>query len=68
LGEVVELTPSRTRPQGIAKIKWTTYNQKGEAVYTFTPISIVPRSAHGKPHVPTQGFLHLDPGIRPNWL
>jgi acyl dehydratase len=42
-GEVVELTPSRTRPQGIAKIKWTAYNQKGEAVYTFTPIGIVPR-------------------------
>ena len=42
-GEVVELTPSRTRPQGIAKIKWTAYNQKGEEVYTFTPIGIVPR-------------------------
>jgi acyl dehydratase len=42
-GEVVELTPSKTRPQGIAKIKWTAYNQKGEAVYTFTPIGIVPR-------------------------
>src|SRR5580704_9485042 len=34
-GEVVELTPSRTKPQGIAKIKWTAYNQRGEAVYTF---------------------------------
>jgi acyl dehydratase len=42
-GEVVELTPSKTRPQGIAKIKWTAYNQNGEAVYTFTPIGIVPR-------------------------
>ena len=42
-GEVVELTPSRTKPQGIAKIKWTAYNQRGEAVYTFTPIGIVPR-------------------------
>ena len=41
-GEVVELTPSRTKPQGIAKIKWTAYNQRGEAVYTFTPIGIVP--------------------------
>jgi acyl dehydratase len=42
-GEVVELTPSRTRSQGIAKIKWTAYNQKDEPVYTFTPIGIVPR-------------------------
>jgi acyl dehydratase len=42
-GELVELTPSRTKPQGIAKIKWTAYNQRGEAVYTFTPIGIVPR-------------------------
>jgi acyl dehydratase len=42
-GEVVELTPSRTKPQGIAKIKWTAYNHHGEAVYTFTPIGIVPR-------------------------
>lgn len=42
-GEVVELTPSRTRPQGIAKIKWTAYNQNDEPVYTFTPIGIVPR-------------------------
>jgi acyl dehydratase len=42
-GEVVELTPSRTKPQGIVKIKWTAYNQHGEAVYTFTPIGVVPR-------------------------
>lgn len=42
-GEVVALTPSRTKPQGIAKIKWTAYNQRGDAVYTFTPIGIVPR-------------------------
>jgi acyl dehydratase len=42
-GEVVELTPSRTKPQGVAKIKWTAFNQHGEAVYTFTPIGIVPR-------------------------
>jgi len=41
-GEVVELVPSRTKPQGIARIKWTAYNQKGEAVYTFNPIAIVP--------------------------
>ena len=41
-GEVVELHPSRTKPQGIARVKWTAYNQKGEAVYTFNPIAIVP--------------------------
>ena len=42
-GEVIGLTPSRTKPQGIALVKWTAINQKGEAVYTFTPIAIVPR-------------------------
>jgi acyl dehydratase len=42
-GEVIELTPSRTKPQGVVRIKWTAYNQRGEPVYTFTPIGIVPR-------------------------
>jgi acyl dehydratase len=42
-GEVIGLTPSRTKPQGVVRIKWTAYNQNGEAVYTFTPIGIVPR-------------------------
>ena len=42
-GEVVELIPSRSKPQGIARIKWTAYNQNGEAAYTFIPIGIVPR-------------------------
>jgi|SRR5437763_6036446 acyl dehydratase len=42
-GELVELVPSRTKPQGVARIKWTAYNQHGEAVYTFNPIGIVPR-------------------------
>jgi acyl dehydratase len=42
-GEVMELIPSRTKPQGIAKVKWTSYNQRGEAVYTFTPIAILAR-------------------------
>jgi acyl dehydratase len=41
-GEVISLTPSKTKPQGIALVKWTLYNQNGEAVYTFTPIGIVP--------------------------
>jgi acyl dehydratase len=30
-GEVVELIPSRTKPQGIAKVKWTAYNQHGRS-------------------------------------
>ena len=42
-GEVMSLTPSKTKPQGIALVKWTLVNQKGEEVYTFTPIAIVPR-------------------------
>ena len=42
-GEVVELIPSRTKPQGVVRVKWTAYNQNGEAVYTFNPIAIVPR-------------------------
>jgi acyl dehydratase len=46
-GEVVELNPSRSKPQGIAKIKWTAFNQRGEPVYTFTPIGVVPRRPDG---------------------
>ncbi len=42
-GEVVELVPSRSKPQGVVRIKWTAYNQDGEAVYAFNPIGIVPR-------------------------
>jgi acyl dehydratase len=42
-GEVVELIPSRTKPQGIVRVKWTLYNQYGDAVSTFNPIAIVPR-------------------------
>ena len=41
-GEVVGLTPSKTKPQGTVLVKWTLYNQKG-AVYTFTPKGFVPR-------------------------
>jgi acyl dehydratase len=41
--EVMSLTPSKTKPQGIALVKWTMLNQNGEEVYTFTPIAIVPR-------------------------
>ena len=41
-GEVFELVPSRSKPQGVVRVKWTAYNQHGEAVYTFNPIGIVP--------------------------
>lgn len=41
-GEVVSLTLSKTKPQGTALVRWTLYNQKSEAVYTFTPIGFVP--------------------------
>jgi acyl dehydratase len=42
-GEVIELVPSKTKPQGRVRIKWTAFNQRGEPVYTFTPIGVVPR-------------------------
>ena len=42
-GEVIELLPSRAKPQGIARIKWTALNQRGEPVYTVIPLAIVPR-------------------------
>jgi acyl dehydratase len=42
-GEVIDLIPSKTRPQGVVRIKWTAFNQRGEAVYAFTPMGIVPR-------------------------
>jgi acyl dehydratase len=41
-GEVIELVPSRSKPQGVARVRWTVYDQNGEAVYTFIPIAIVP--------------------------
>jgi acyl dehydratase len=41
-GEVVSLTRSKTKPQGTVLVKWTLYNAKGDAVYTFTPIGFVP--------------------------
>jgi len=43
VGEVMSLTPSKSKPQGIALVKWTMFNQNGEEVYTFTPIAIIPR-------------------------
>jgi acyl dehydratase len=46
-GEVIELTPSKTKPQGVARIKWTAFNQHGDPVYTVTPIGFVPRRPSG---------------------
>jgi len=42
-GEVIELTPSKTKPQGVVRVKWTAFNQHGDPVYTFTPIGVVSR-------------------------
>jgi acyl dehydratase len=42
-GEVIELTPSRTKSQGTVRVKWTVNNQNDEAVLTFIPTVIVPR-------------------------
>jgi len=46
-GEVVDLTPSKTKRQGIVRIKWTAFNQHGDAVYTVTPIAVVPHRPIG---------------------
>ena len=42
-GEVESLTPSKTKPQGTVVMKWSMYNQDEQAVYEFTPMTIVPR-------------------------
>src|SRR3954465_2351634 len=47
-GEVIELLPSRTKPQGIARIKWTAVNQRGEPLYTVIPLAIGPRRPRGR--------------------
>jgi len=54
-GEVVGLTPSKTKPQGTVLVKWTLYNQDNEAVYSFTPIGFVPcRPAGGSAGPPAR--------------
>jgi acyl dehydratase len=50
-GEVVGLTPSRTKPQGIVRVNWIAFTQGGAAVYTFTPMGVVPR----RPGAPSDG-------------
>src|SRR6204780_4896133 len=42
-GEVAELPPSRAKQQGMPRVQWTAFNQRGEPVYTFTPIGLVAR-------------------------
>src|SRR5436190_4609239 len=42
-GEVTELMPSRAKPLGTVRVRWTAFNQRGDPVYTFTPIALVPR-------------------------
>jgi acyl dehydratase len=42
-GEVVEFTPSRTKPQGTVRVRWAVFNQNDEEVLRFTPIVVVPR-------------------------
>jgi acyl dehydratase len=41
--EILETRTSRSRPDvGVVKARVTTYNQRGEAVQTFTPTLLVP--------------------------
>ena len=42
-GDRLRLHAAKTKPQGIARVKWTAFNQHSDPVYTFTPIGIVPR-------------------------
>jgi acyl dehydratase len=42
-GEIIELQASKTKLQGVVKTKWIAFNQRGEPVYTYIPIGIVPR-------------------------
>ena len=62
-GEVVELTPSRSKPHGIARVKWTAFNQRGDPVYTFTPHRAPPPRLIG-PGVALARCLKLYAGTR----
>ncbi len=43
-GEILEVTPSRSKPgQGMAKVRLTTLNQRDEVVQIFTPSVLVLR-------------------------
>lgn len=41
--EIVEITPSRSKPQGIVTLRSTMVNQNGEAVYLLTAKLLVPK-------------------------
>ena len=45
-GEIENLVPSKTKPQGTVVMKCTMYSQHGQAVYEFTPNTVVPRRPH----------------------
>ena len=42
-GEIIEITASRSKPQGNVRMKLVLFNQDNEAVYTITALMIVPR-------------------------
>lgn len=42
-GEILALSPSRSKPQGTVRMRLTLFNQREEPVYTLVPIMIVPR-------------------------
>ena len=42
-GQILALTPSRSKPQGTVRMKITLFNQRGEPVYSLVPTMIVPR-------------------------
>src|ERR1700722_18335923 len=47
--EIVEITPSRSKPhQGIVTVRSTMLNQNGEAVYVLTAKLLVARRSHGQ--------------------
>jgi acyl dehydratase len=47
--EVLEITPSRSRPdRGTVTVRCTTLNQNGEVVQSFTPKLVVPRRTVGQ--------------------
>ena len=47
--EIVEITPSRSKPhQGIVTVRSTMLNQNGEAVYVLTAKLLVLRRTHGQ--------------------
>jgi acyl dehydratase len=42
-GEIESLTPSKNKPHGTVVMKWIMYNQRDQAVFEFTPNTLVPR-------------------------